>query len=198
MNYLIIDSSNKQLYIGIVDSNQNVFEHVHMGNNDHSETLMFELERLLKKSNLKIDDINKIIVSEGPGSYTGIRIGMTVAKIFAWDKGIKLYRTSSFVFLISSFLDKDGVYSLVFDARRNNGFCGIFQVENNELKLLREPVFTKYDDFVNVENEFDNIIKINGSNDFKVDVLKLINSKYIYEVEDIHSFVPNYLRKWEE
>ena len=95
MKRLFLDTSNKYLYIAVMDNDQILFSHVQEGNNNHSETLVGVLENIFKENNLSIDDISEIYVGRGPGSYTGVRVACTVAKVLAYVKNIKLFSFSS-------------------------------------------------------------------------------------------------------
>ena len=87
---LFMDTSNKYLYIAVVQNNNLLFEHIQPGNNNHSETLVKVLEDILKQQNITVDQIDEIYVGRGPGSYTGVRVACTVAKVLAFIKNKQL------------------------------------------------------------------------------------------------------------
>ena len=88
---LFLDTSNKYLYIAVLEDNQLLFEHVQPGNNNHSETLVQVLENILKENKIDLELIEEIYVGRGPGSYTGVRVACTVAKVLAYIKNKKLF-----------------------------------------------------------------------------------------------------------
>ena len=85
MNYLYIDTSSSYLYAGIVKENELLSSIKQDFGSELSKYTISEIDKLFKKCNFKPNDIDKIIVVSGPGSFTGIRIGMTFSKIFAWS-----------------------------------------------------------------------------------------------------------------
>ena len=91
---LLIDSSTNYSFLALYD-NQVIDTMVRQGKNDHSETLIDCLEKLLEKNNVDTKDINEILVGRGPGSYTGVRISGTIAKVLALVRNCKLYSFST-------------------------------------------------------------------------------------------------------
>lgn len=196
---LIIDTSTKQLYVAIVDESEHIFDRVHIGNNDHSTHLIPLIEEILDDANIAIKDLTKIVVSSGPGSYTGIRIGMTVAKMFAWDKDIPLFHGSSFAFMISDLI-KEGVeqtIGIIIDARRNSGFCALYRVNGLHFEEIQPAKLENIDAFIDECNQFEGV-KYVYDNDFEVNPISLLKSNGVSEVDNIHLFTPNYLRNWGE
>ena len=84
MKILYIDTSTNYLYAGIVINHELLSEVKKNFTHDLSKYALYEISKMLEKCNLQPNDIDKIIVVNGPGSFTGIRIGMTIAKIFAF------------------------------------------------------------------------------------------------------------------
>lgn len=179
MKTLIIDTATPNMYIAIGEDN--LIEEVYLKNiKNHSEHLMLEIIKLLEKNNVNKKDINKIIVGVGPGSYTGVRIGVVVAKMLAYALNISLYQISSLYIQGST----NDIFSSIIDARRGNVFAGIYEngnvileqhIELNEfLKIQKGPLINeeKY------KADYNNIVKY----------AKLI---------DADLCVPNYLRETE-
>ena len=90
MKQLFLDTSNQYLYLAVIENGSILFEHKQIGNNNHSETLIYVIEECFKKNNITVDDLDEIFVGRGPGSYTGVRVACTVAKVLAYAKNIKL------------------------------------------------------------------------------------------------------------
>lgn len=187
---LFLNTSNKYLYIclmdGLVISDEVLLE----GNNNHSEKLIDVLKEFLEKNDLTIDNIDEIYVGKGPGSYTGVRIACTVAKVMAYAKGKKLYSFSSLDLLLSNKLNKPGTYRVVMDARRGNSFAKVVKVNANSIEVLFDEAFVensvleeKFSDYpvIDVEDTY-----------YRVDLLLRFN--LVKEEKDIHAFVPTYLR----
>ncbi len=187
---LFLNTSNKYLYIclmdGLVISDEVLLE----GNNNHSEKLIDVLKEFLEKNDLTVDNIDEIYVGKGPGSYTGVRIACTVAKVMAYAKGKKLYSFSSLDLLLSNKLNKPGTYRVVMDARRGNSFAKVVKVNANSIEVLFDEAFVensvleeKFSDYpvIDVEDTY-----------YRVDLLLRFN--LVKEEKDIHAFVPTYLR----
>jgi tRNA threonylcarbamoyl adenosine modification protein YeaZ len=95
-----------------------------------SELLAKEIADCLKQTKIKSNEINKVVVTNGPGSYTGIRIGLTFAKVFAASLNIDLVLISSLHALAGK---KDNVISLI-DAKGKRAYYGIY----NKGKVVKE------------------------------------------------------------
>ena len=81
MNYLLIDTSNQPLSVAIMKDNEVIAEKTTDIKKNHSVQLMPEIAEILTESKINKTEITDIVVAEGPGSYTGLRIGVTVAKL---------------------------------------------------------------------------------------------------------------------
>ena len=102
LNRLVIDSATKHLFVALYSDFNSRDIYYKEGSNNHSEILMSEIERILVKNNLKIKDIDEIYIGVGPGSYTGLRIGVVIAKMFGWNNDIPVFTVSSLAMIASS------------------------------------------------------------------------------------------------
>ena len=83
MYSLILDSATKNLYICLI-KDEIVLEEIYIkGQNDHSKNIVSKLDLILKNNNIESKDLDEIIVGYGPGSYTGVRMAVTVGKMLA-------------------------------------------------------------------------------------------------------------------
>lgn len=176
MKELIIDTSTNLLYIGLLDNEKEDYI-TRVGKNDNAAYIVDYIDQLLKRNNLTLENINTIIAGIGPGSYTGLRASLAVAKMFAYTKNIPLKQISSLLLLSSGY---KGLVTASIDARRNYLFAGTY--ENGKL--------IKKDEYINSELIKDYIVL--NDQTIKVD-LKLV-SKNATLVEDIFNIEPNYLR----
>ena len=86
---------------------------------------------------MKPADIEKIVVAKGPGSYTGVRIGVTIAKTLAWTLNIPLVGISSLEVLAAGVGRYfNGCVSPLFDARRGQIYTGLYQYQNGKLQSV--------------------------------------------------------------
>ena len=183
MYSLVIDTATKYLYIGLVNDENVVEEVLVEGSKNHAGNSVYMLNELLLKHNLTIDDIDRIYCGEGPGSYTGLRISVTIAKMISSFKDVKLYAVSS-LFLAGSGYDNLNV-AILFDARRGNSFSACYGQNIIEDKLRD----TK--EFLDLVKDYEDL-KIVYEDDFKVNPLKVIKNAYL--VTEVDGFIPKYLR----
>lgn len=180
MYRLIIDTATSRYYLCLAKDEEIIEEIIHESNKNHSPFSVLFIDEVLKRNNITIDDINEVICGVGPGSYTGVRIAVTIAKMICSLKEIPL-RTISTLYLMSSGYDLP--LAAMIDARRGNYFSCCYNIEN--------PMEEKIRTLKEVSNL--NIAASYITDDlFKINVKKVINtSKLIKKVDEV---VPNYLR----
>lgn len=183
MTSLIIDTSTKYLYIALVKDDVVLEEKVFEGSKNHAGNSVYQIDLLLKLHNLKTTDLDNVYCGHGPGSYTGVRISVTIAKMLASFGNINLYGISS-LYLAGSGYDNKNV-AVMFDARRGNSFCACYGENIIEDKLRSN------DEFLSMINKYDDLVIVNESN-FKVNPLKIIKNGI--KISDVEAFVPKYLR----
>ena len=185
MYSLIIDSATKILYIALVKDN-NLLEDIYItGSNDHAKNIVSKIDELLKKYNIETKDLNEVLCGYGPGSYTGVRMAVTVAKMISVFMNIPLYTISTLRLMASG--SKGTVLSLI-DARRGNSFGMIFDMNKNEY-VVGEALYST-EELKN--NSYDNVV---CESDYKVDPIYCLNNKTLVENPDL--LIPNYLRETE-
>lgn len=132
MMYLGIDTSNYPLTIALMEDHTVLIEEVTNLKINHSLTAMPAIEEMMKKAKVAPADLTHIAVAEGPGSYTGIRIGLTIAKTLAWSLKIPLHMVSSLKVLAANGQSFDGLVCPVMDARRGTAFTALYDGETLE------------------------------------------------------------------
>ena len=188
MKRLVLDTSNKYLYIAVIEDEQIIKECIKEGNNNHSETLIKVLEETLKEVKLNINDIDEVYVGRGPGSYTGIRVACTFAKVFTFIRQKKLFSFSSLDLLLTTNLQK-GIIVCQIDARRGFSFAKVFEV-TDEIKVIKEEEFIETS---KLEEEFPNATFITNES-YNYNPMILFAKNLVKEETNIHQFVPTYLR----
>ena len=185
MYSLILDSSTKILYVCLIHDNSIVFEEYVSGRNDHAQNIVKKVDEALKASGILASDLDEIICGVGPGSYTGVRMAVTVCKMLAVFMKKPLYTISTLKLMASGYNGK--VLSMI-DARRGNAFSMIIDNKNNEM-ILAEGMYeiTKL-----LENNVDFIVK---EDDYKVNPFYCLNNKLL--CDEPHLLTPNYLRDTE-
>ena len=103
----------------------------------HSQTLLAMAEDMLKSSGLTPADVQAVAVAEGPGSFTGVRIGVAAAKGWAWGAQIPCYGVSTLEAMAENLGIWDGYIVCAMDARRSQVYNAIFEVKEGQLTRLR-------------------------------------------------------------
>ncbi len=192
MNSLYIDTSTKYLCIGIAINHKLVYKYQNVAIKMQSELTIPVLKEALNESKLTLHDINEIVVTIGPGSFTGIRIGMCIAKVLASIGKIPLKAISS----LNAYANK-GKKIVILDAKANRVYLGIY---NDNVKVIDESVVTieelkeiisKYNDYEVVLDTF--LLNMSES---EIDVLENMNriSENMQCVKDVDGLVPIYLK----
>ena len=122
MVVLFIDTCNNYLGVGLAKDDKLVYKKEYDAFKRQSELLAKEVDDCLKENKVKPSDINKIVVTNGPGSYTGIRIGLTLAKVMATTLNIELVLISSLHAIAGK---KENVLALI-DARSKRAYYGVY------------------------------------------------------------------------
>jgi len=125
----------------------------------HSQTLMVMAEDMLKAAGKTVEDLTAVAVAEGPGSFTGVRIGVAAAKGLSWGGELPCYGVSTLEAMALTLGIYQGYVCCTMDARRNQVYNALFYVNHGairritedraialadlaeELKALTEPIF---------------------------------------------------------
>ena len=127
----------------------------------HSQTLMPMVESVLKSALLEIKDIDGFAVSRGPGSFTGIRIGISAVKGLARPKSTPCVGVSTLRAMAENYIDTDCVVCAVMDARCNQVYNALFRISNGKVARLCEDRALLCDELkIEIENNFSNDEKI--------------------------------------
>ncbi|MDF2535148.1 MAG: tsaB [Bacillales bacterium] len=216
MRILAIETSNKTMSVALVDENGIVGEITTNANQNHSVQLMPAIEKILHDYSWKPVDLNKIVVAKGPGSYTGVRIGVTVAKTLAWTLGIELVGISSLEAIAMKMVDFNGYIAPVFDARRGQIFTALFKSQAGTLSRVKGDKLRMADEWANELKDLDQEVLFVGVDVpiHEAEIRQILRQKAVFESdeialpsagklamagmylpgEDVHHFVPNYAR----
>jgi tRNA threonylcarbamoyladenosine biosynthesis protein TsaB len=114
--------------------------------NSHSEILTVLIDELMKDTGKKFTDLSAIAVSKGPGSYTGLRIGVSVAKGLCYALGIPLLSVNTLqsmaAGMVAKIIDPASLFCPMIDARRMEVYCAIFDHTLNEVRETRAEIIT--------------------------------------------------------
>jgi tRNA threonylcarbamoyladenosine biosynthesis protein TsaB len=137
---LAIDSATRKIGVALYDGAQVLHESVWHSKNQHSVELAPAIELAISKAGYKIGDIQAIAVSLGPGSYTGLRIGMAVAKGIALTKNLPLIGVSTFDILAQAqTLEPEKQLAIVLEAGRKRLSVGWYKVIDGAWKKFQDP-----------------------------------------------------------
>lgn len=187
MRCLFIDTSSFFINVAIVEDDNILFNHKETIEKDMSSKIMPIIREGFNKVSFDIKDLDKLFVVNGPGSFTGVRVGVTVAKTIAWSLHIDLIPLSSLEVMASTSSDKK--YNVgVIDARRGNVFAGIY---DQELNCIKEDRFISFEE---LKQEINADYEIIDSDNNNPSINKVINKHINDKPINPHILKPNYLK----
>ena len=200
MRILYIDTTTTYLYTGVVEDNKLLSQIKKEYKKDLSSVTLKNISDMLDSIHLKINDIDKIMVVNGPGSFTGIRIGVTIAKTIAYALKKDIITISSLEAMALS-SKKNMITILIIDARRGFVYGSIYDKDNNPiltdqyikldtLKLTADNLIDDYT-FIGNNNLVDDI------EEYDPDILKIVNTYKDRETTNPHMVNPIYLKRTE-
>lgn len=217
--FLAVETSSTNCSVGLI-KNDELIDSIELNDGySHGEKLAVFVESLLSKNNVNIDDLSAVAVGEGPGSYTGLRIGVSFVKGLAFLSKVKLISINSLhsmVMQVLSLLEdvsSDALFIGAIDARRDEVYVGIYNSKGSLVKeiqpmIISEDSFSEYADNRNVfvlgsgAKKIKRIISFSHQFKFHFDVFpsafgmqKIILDKYlVQQFEDVAYFEPFYLK----
>ena len=146
---LLLDSSNIYLSVGIMKDDSLLDFTSYESWQTQSENMIPEIDKLLKKHNITRNDLTGVVVAIGPGSYTGVRIALTIAKVMALALNIPIYTVSSLHIL----KDDDKPSICLINARSGRSYFGVYKgsevIVNDCIKQNDEVI-----DFINKHEDY--------------------------------------------
>ena len=138
MLLLAFETSAKAAGAALFDEHKLLAECYQNTGMTHSQTLLVMAEDLLKQIGKTAADVTAVAVAAGPGSFTGVRIGVAAAKGFAWAKELPCYGVSTLEAMALSLGIFEGTVCACMDARRAQVYNGLFSVKNGEISRISE------------------------------------------------------------
>ena len=135
---LAFETSAKAASVALMDEEKLLGESYQNTGLTHSQTLMVMAEDVLKQSGKTVQDVEAVAVAAGPGSFTGVRIGVAAAKGFAWGRDLPLYGISTLEAMARSLGIFEGYVCPVMDARRSQVYNALFDCHCGECTRIRE------------------------------------------------------------
>ena len=189
---LFLDTSTKYLCIGIAKDHKVIYKFQQEAIKKQSELTIPFLSKALEEVNIRLNDIDEVNVTIGPGSFTGIRIGMCIAKVLASMKNIPLKAISSLNAYASL-----GKKIVILDAKAKRVYLGIY---NNNEKVIDECVveIETLKEMLNDYQDYDVVLDsfLIGKDSETIDVIDNMNriSLTTEVVENVDALVPIYLK----
>lgn len=138
MMILAFETSAKTASVAIVRDGMLLGEYYQNSGQTHSRTVMKMAQDLMANCDLGVQDMDAVACAAGPGSFTGIRIGMAAAKGLAWGREIPLIGISTLEAMAKNVAVSDGVYCAAMDARREQVYTALFESKSGVFSRLTE------------------------------------------------------------
>ena len=194
---LFIDTSNQDVSIALLKDGKIINKITKSIPNEHSKYAVSYIDEVLKKSEITPKEVQSIMVVNGPGSFTGVRIGLTIAKVYALLNDIKVTLISSLKCLAIGNNKNKYILSLI-NARNDNYYIGFY--DNNYNDVINEH-FGNIEEVNDIINKYDDVLVVSNNSDN--DNVKVINELDIESIYDYykdkdkvnpHMVLPNYLK----
>ncbi len=183
--FLTIDTATDVLYISVMKEGILAFESSVKGDKDHAIKLMPTLLEALKKSDLQGGMLEGILVGIGPGSYTGVRMGVVVAKMLAKEWKIPLFKVSTLALMASQ---GEGQMMPMIDARNDHVFGAVYDIKTPAKVILEPGYYSK----ATLTQTYPGAIQVES---VQPNLEKVLSSGLYSRVENVDALTPNYVRK---
>lgn len=198
---LLIDTASSRIVLGLYQDDT-ILKEINEKNDHQLSVRIFPLlDQLFQETKISLKEVDEIVVVTGPGSFTGVRIGVTIAKTYAWSFNKKIITVSELQCMASTEVDTDYCIPMI-DARRNAVYAGIY--DRNLDAVIPEQYIT-LDALQKKVEELDGTYTFISDQTFpSIDVIKPnMNLKVILKKHENdeginpHQVNPNYLKKTE-
>ncbi|AVQ33472.1 tRNA (adenosine(37)-N6)-threonylcarbamoyltransferase complex dimerization subunit type 1 TsaB [Staphylococcus muscae] len=205
MYSLLIDSSNQPLAVALMKEDELLVTYTSSVKQNHSVQLMPQVAALLETANITPQDLTNIVVAQGPGSYTGLRIGVTVAKTLAYTLNANLYGVSSLKALAATLQYTDRLIIPIMNARREHVYAGAYQWQDGQLQSINADQYIALSDLIDRVKDEPNVLFVGEDvRQFETqlqafDVQPMLPKAEVMwqhkgEPQNVHSFSPQYLK----
>lgn len=179
MKILVADTSSSVCSVGVFEDNVLINKNELDNGKTHSENFMPLVEKTLNEAKLKLDDIEYLAVVVGPGSFTGIRIGVASCKAMAEIKGLKVVPVYSLDSVAANEVENGNVICSMIDARNNQVYCGIY---DNKINKLEEYMADDIENVLLVLNKYDDIVFVGDGAVLHEDMIreKMVGKKIVF------------------
>lgn len=221
MKILAVDTSSIVATCAILDEDKLIGEYILNHKRTHSQKIMPIIKEILESSELKPEYIDVFAVSIGPGSFTGLRIGVATIKSLAHVTNKPVVGIPTLDALAFNLPYSEGIIVPIMDARRNRVFTGIYKWENGSLCVIQKQNVMELDELINILSKRNESIIVNGDGTlvYREKLLKALGDRVLFapksanmarassvaelalsrakegKLESFFDLVPDYLRK---
>lgn len=190
---IILDTTSKYLVVALADETKIIDKIQYVAWQRQSEYAVTEIDNILKNKHMSSDQITRIVVTNGPGSYTGVRIALTIAKVWSLAKNIPVCVLSS----LQAIAGCDGKKIAILDARSKRAYVGIYE---NGIALTKDHILTieELNELIVSKPEYKvvgdvKLVNLEESEiDYATNMLEL--SRIVGNCDDVDVLVPIYLK----
>ena len=144
MYILNIETATKNCSVSLAKNGETILcKEIAEQGYSHAEKLHVFIEEIIKETGIGVNDLNGIAVSKGPGSYTGLRIGVSTAKGLCYALGIPLISVDTLQVLAKKVVVEDGLIVPMLDARRMEVYSAIFDKSYSKIKEVQAEILTE-------------------------------------------------------
>ena len=148
MKVLGLDTSSNATSIAVIEDNKLICEYTVNTKTTHSQKLMPMIENMLKISEINVNDMDMIAICQGPGSFTGLRIGMATAKALSHVNNLPIIGVNSLELLAGNMDLSDKKICSILDAQRTQVYMGQYKFENNKLVEIKSVDVVEIDELL--------------------------------------------------
>ena len=153
MKILSLDSSGLVASTAVVEDNNLIAEYTVNYKKTHSQTLLPMLDEIVRMTETQLKDVDAIAVAKGPGSFTGLRIGLATAKGLALALDKPIVGSPTLEGLAMNLCGTEHLVCPLMDARRNQVYTGIYRFDGTELMVVKDQVAVAIDDIITALNQ---------------------------------------------
>lgn len=186
MKVLSLDTATECAACAVLDDDKLLGEIVFNYKKQHSVVLMSMIDNLLNNLNLNINSLDAFVVSKGPGSFTGLRIGVSAIKGLSQGTGKPFVGVSSLDALAYNLAYTNGIICPILDALRDNVYTALYKFEGGSLKIINDHMITSIDDLISKLNELNENVCFIG------DAVPKFKEKLTSNIKNL-SFAPTHL-----
>lgn len=154
MKLLGIDSATEAASCAVIDDDKLLGEITFNYKKQHSVIIMNMIDYLLNNLKISIDDLDGFAVSKGPGSFTGLRIGMAVVKGLSEGSKKPFVSVSSLDTMAYSLAYTNGITCPIIDALRNNVYTALYTFQNDKLNKISDYMAISVDDLIKILRDY--------------------------------------------